>query len=352
VASDLTVIGGGVVGAAAAHRAASLGASTTLIDAHDPGRATDAGAGIIAPAINVRDREPWHALARAAAAAYPELVGSLDGEVGYDRVGLVVPAVDDDDMPSFDRFRELIIERPGVSDLDPAVAVDRHPLLAPLRAALWCDDAARVDGRLLTAALVGAAEAAGAEIVEGRVPSLAEVASPATVIAGGAWTPQFAEELGVEIPVEPQKGQILHLRVPGGLDTGAWPVVGGLRDQYQVSWPGSRVVVGATRETGSGFDRRVTAGGVRHVLDEALRVAPGLADAELLQVRVGLRPLTPDLLPVIGRVPGRPDVVVVTGHGPSGLTLGPYSGRLAADLALGQAIDVELAPFALDRDWG
>jgi D-amino-acid dehydrogenase len=129
-------------------------------------------------------------------------------------------------------------------------------------------------------------------------------------------------------------------------------VVGGLRDQYQVSWPGSRVVVGATRETGSGFDRRVTAGGVRHVLDEALRVAPGLADAELLQVRVGLRPMTPDLLPVIGRVPGRPEVVVVTGHGPSGLTLGPYSGRLAADLALGHPVDADLAPFALDRDWG
>jgi D-amino-acid dehydrogenase len=80
-------------------------------------------------------------------------------------------------------------------------------------------------------------------------------------------------------------------------------------------------------------------------------VAPGLADAELLQVRVGLRPMTPDLLPVIGTVPSRPEVVVVTGHGPSGLTLGPYSGRLAADLALGHPVDADLAPFALDRPW-
>jgi glycine/D-amino acid oxidase-like deaminating enzyme len=118
-----------------------------------------------------------------------------------------------------------------------------------------------------------------------------------------------------------------------------------------VSWPGGRVAVGATREDGSGFDRRVTAGGLRHVLDEALRVAPGLAVAELLEVRVGLRPMTPDHLPVLGRVPGRPDVVVATGHGPSGLTLGPYSGRLAADLALGLDVGHDLSAFAPDREW-
>lgn len=350
---DLTVIGGGVVGAAAAHRAATLGATVRLVDAHDAGRATDAGAGILAPATNVRDRDPWHDLAGAAAAAYPELVDSLGGgDVGYAVVGLIAPAVDEAELAAYDRYRRAVIDRPGISDLDPDDAVDRYPVLARPRAALWHDTAARVDGRRLTAAMVDAARAAGAELVDGRTTSLHGLDSAATIVAGGAWTPPIAEELGVTIPVEPQKGQIVHLGLTDSDHaTGRWPVVRCLSDQYQVSWPDARVVVGATREDRSGFDLRVTADGLRHVLDEALRVAPGLGGAELLEVRVGLRPVTPDLLPVIGRVPGHHDVVVATGHGPSGLTLGPYSGRLAADLALGHDVAHDLGPFAVDRPW-
>ncbi len=81
-------------------------------------------------------------------------------------------------------------------------------------------------------------------------------------------------------------------------------MVSGFHDHYLVAWPGGRVAVGATRETGSGFDPRSTAAGVREVLDEALRLAPGLAAATLLEVRVGLRPLAADGLPILGPVPG------------------------------------------------
>jgi D-amino-acid dehydrogenase len=137
-----------------------------------------------------------------------------------------------------------------------------------------------------------------------------------------------------------------------GAETTAWTIVIGFRDHYMVPWPEGRVAVGATRETGSGFDPRPTAAGVREVLAEALRVAPGLADAEILEIRVGLRPLSTDGLPVLGAVPGIEGVYLATGHGPTGLQLGPYSGKVLAALMLGRGLDVDLAPFRPGRFQG
>jgi D-amino-acid dehydrogenase len=98
------------------------------------------------------------------------------------------------------------------------------------------------------------------------------------VVAAGAWSKELGRGLGIELPVEPQRGQIIHLGLPG-VDTGAWPIVLAFRGHYMVPWPDGRVVVGATRETGSGFMPHTTAAGVAEVLAEALRVAPGLAGA-------------------------------------------------------------------------
>jgi D-amino-acid dehydrogenase len=85
------------------------------------------------------------------------------------------------------------------------------------------------------------------------------------------------------------------------------------------------------------------------VLGRALAVAPGLAGATVAEVRVGLRPASADGLPVLGPVPGVDGVVVATGLGAGGLTVGPYVGRLAADLALGRTPPVDLSPYAPAR---
>jgi D-amino-acid dehydrogenase len=132
-------------------------------------------------------------------------------------------------------------------------------------------------------------------------------------------------------------------------DTSRWPILGGFGDQDILTFAPDRVVAGATRETGSGYDVRMTAGGLASVFNEALRVAPGLADATLHEVRIGLRPLSADGWPFIGPLPGYDNVVVATGHGPSGLQLGPFSGLLAAKLITGQEVATDLTPFAVDR---
>ena len=108
------------------------------------------------------------------------------------------------------------------------------------------------------------------------------------------------------------------------------------------------VVLGATHED-VGFDPRATAAGLRQLLSEGLRVSPGLGAATFLEVRVGLRPVSADDLPVIGPLPVAEHVSVAAGHGANGLLLGPVTGRVVADLIAGRAPILDLAPFAPDR---
>ena len=167
-------------------------------------------------------------------------------------------------------------------------------------------------------------------------------------IAGGAWSAAFGEQLGVQIPVEPQRGQIIHLKFDN-VDTSRWSVINAFRGHYMVAWDDGRVAVGATRETGSGFIPHTTAEGIREVLSEALRIAPGLASAQLLEVRVGLRPYCADGLPVLGTIPDIENIYLATGHGASGLQLGPYSGKVIADMMTDKTVDKDLDPFQITR---
>jgi D-amino-acid dehydrogenase len=372
---DGIVVGGGVVGASIAYHLARAGAAALLIDRADPGRATDAGAGILAPETNSRDSEEWFEFAEAAVGYYPALIAQLReaqaGDTGYAVCGQLIVAASEDEIAPFNEARRRVFERqrrrgrPAPEDLHEIGMDDARalfPPIAPLHGALFYRHAARVDGRLLTAALRHAAAADGLAVEQASVERLVVEGgaaagvvadgtiyrAPAVAIAGGAWSPQFAEQLGVRIPVAPQRGQIIHLALPG-VDTSAWPVVVGFRGHYMVAWPGGRVVVGATRETGSGFQPRTSAAGVHEVLGEALRVAPGLAAAELRDIRVGLRPACADGLPVLGGVPGVRGVYLATGHGPTGLQLGPYGGKLVAEMMLGRAIETDIGAFDVAR---
>jgi D-amino-acid dehydrogenase len=214
----------------------------------------------------------------------------------------------------------------------------------------------------MTAALLDAALATGLDVMPatadfmesvGRRVTAVQVGTEsipcdAVVIAGGAWTPALAAHLDVEIPVQPVRGQIVHLRLPD-VETSSWPIVSPILSQYIVPWPEGRVVVGATLEPDAGFDARPTAAGMRQLFSEMLRLAPGLADATFLEIRAGLRPVSADDAPVLGALPGWENAHVCTGHGANGLLLGPYSARLVADVILGRPPQSDLAPFAVGR---
>jgi D-amino-acid dehydrogenase len=238
-------------------------------------------------------------------------------------------------------------------------AVQRlFPPLRPRMPALYIPGAARVDGRKLRDALVRAACRKGATIRTGDAALVCRAGRAAGVLAGrelveadavvaatGAWTPSFVEPAGAVVRVTPQRGQIVHLSL-GSVDTRHWPVVLPVGSgHYLLSFEGSRVVVGATREPGSGFDHRVTAAGLSEVLAEALTVAPGLGSATYLETRVGFRPAAPGDRPLLGPVPGVAGLIVATGLGAEGLTMGPHAGGIAARAALGLDPGLDLAPF-------
>jgi D-amino-acid dehydrogenase len=179
--------------------------------------------------------------------------------------------------------------------------------------------------------------------IEGEV-----VSSGNLVIAGGAWSQLFSDQLEVSIPVGPQRGQILHLDL-GETDTSSWPIISGMGEHYIVPWPDHRVVVGATREANAGFNPVTTVEGLMEVMYEAIRVAPGLRTASIREIRVGLRPLSQDGMPVIGPLPRHPRIHLVTGHGPVGLHLGPFSGKVVADAICRGSWPSKWAAFGVER---
>jgi D-amino-acid dehydrogenase len=218
---------------------------------------------------------------------------------------------------------------------------------------------ARVDGRRLAGALQRAAVKHKARLLNGSAELVRQghgvtgvrvgaelIEAEGVVVAAGAWAPSLLKSVGVELAVAPQRGQIVHLRLPG-TDTARWPVLLPLSSYYLLAFEDARVVVGATRETNSGFDYRLTAAGVAEVLNAGLAVAPGLAAWTLHEIRIGFRPLAHDNRPKLGPVPGVEKLFVANGLGPSGLSMGPYAGALIADLVLGKSPKLALAPFNL-----
>ena len=361
----MIIVGSGITGAACALEAASLGAEVVLVDAGLRGRATAAGAGIISPWSSAVEDPAWHAFATAAAREYPALIERLadagETHTGYRKVGALYLC--DDEATTARVYARLYgqskdaPEIGGVSALSGPAAQDLFPPLRPDKVAVHVTGAARVDGRLMAAALTRAAVRNGARTRDGSARLLVRggkaagveidgeaIEGDAVVAAAGAWTAEVLEDVAT-VRTEPQRGQIMHFSL-AGTDTSRWPVIlPGGSGHYMLAFDDSRIVAGATRETGSGFDYRTTPGGLAEVLNEALAVAPGLADATVLETRIGFRPMGPDHRPLLGPVPGTDGLVVAAGLGASGLTMGPRAGAIAARVALGLSPGEDLAPF-------
>lgn len=370
----IIVVGSGILGASAAYHLSRLDAEVTLIDARHPGRATDAAAGIICPWLSQRRNQAWYRLAKAGARYYAELTERLHAEgerqTGYARVGALSLHTDPVKIEQMreraEKRREDAPEIGEIQVLGESRVRELFPLLNEGYLAVRVSGAARVDGRALRDAMVSAGRRNGAKVVEGEATlTVAEgrvtgvqvngerLDADEVVVCAGAWSGELLRPLGVDFQVTYQKGQILHLGMRGQSDSGAWPVVIPPTDQYLLAFDSGKMVVGATHENGVELgDVRVTAGGMHEVLDKGLALAPGLADGEVEEVRVGFRPFTPGFLPVVGRVPGWEGLITANGLGASGLTMGPFLGSQLAKLALGHETDLPLADYAVEKALG
>jgi D-amino-acid dehydrogenase len=361
------VLGAGVMGASAAYHLARQGVDVVMIDKEADGRAWAAGAGIVSPWTSRTIDPTLYRMSDAGARYYPRLLAMLseDGQpaIGYRRVGAMVVA---EDPAALDEVEALVRERRAASPeagalsrLAPREARALFPPLSEALSALHVSGAARVDGRLMVAALRLGARRHGALLMSGRANLVSrggriigaqlrqEILEADLVIAtAGAWAPALLAPVGVDLAVRPQRGQIVHFALPG-TPTGDWPVILPMTSYYMLTFDDSRVVVGATRESDAGFDYRVTAAGQAEVLGVALRLAPGLAQAGVIETRIGFRPIGAAARPILAWAPGIEGLLLGNGLGPSGLTIGPYAGRALADMALGKPPDIDLADVGI-----
>ena len=349
----IVVVGAGILGASTAYHLAREGADVAIVDQAHEGQATAAGAGIICPWASSVDDPAFYELYAAGARYYTDLVPALselgETDLGFRRVGALLVSTDPSELAPAESMLRRRTEAPEIGHVGRLTPHEAKALFPPLHAGLsglHVSGGARVDGRLLAASLLRAAEHHGATVARGlvelispcgdRVPGVSlddrSIMADVVVVTAGAWAPPAATAWDQSAD-SAQRGQIVHLRLPGQ-DTNAWPVVLPPGSHYLLAFDGSRIVAGATRELGTGFDYRVTAAGQAEVLSEALRIAPGLGAATLVETRVGFRPVSPDGRPLLGRVRDVKGLVIGNGLGAAGLTIGPLAGRLLADVVL------------------
>ncbi len=356
------IIGAGILGASTAYHLAKAGADVTVVDRKDAGQATDAAAGIICPWVSQRRNKAWYALAKGGAAYYKSLIQLLEEEgeteTGYRPVGAISLHTD---AVKLGKMSERAMKRrddaPEIGDISQLNSLETTALFPPLSkdyASVHISGAARVNGRAMREALINAAKKHGATFIHGSAILTSSdshvsgvqvgeklFSADKVLVTAGAWAAELVAPLGIDLQVSAQKAQIVHLQLDD-TKTDEWPVVMPPTDQYILAFDNGRVVIGATHEDDQPFDQRVTAGGLHEVLDKALKVAPGLADATFAEVRVGYRPFTPGFLPIIGEVPGAKGLLLANGLGASGLTVGPYLGKQLAKLAMGEQVDIDL----------
>jgi glycine oxidase len=358
---ELIVIGGGVIGLSIAWRAAQRGVGVTLLerDGFACG-ATRAAAGMLAPVAEADFGQSGRALlglGRDSLAAWPAFADELAQASGMPsrlrHDGTLVVARDRDEAEELERQlayrQQLGLE---VARLLARRARELEPALTPsLRLALEIPGEASVDPRAVCEALVIAARAAGAQLREhcevaalrrhgGRVAGVVlrdgdELESDHVVLAAGAWSGGLAD-----VPIRPVKGQIMRLRdgAGPGLVRRTLRFDGG----YVVPRGDGVYVLGASVEE-RGFDCAVTARPLYELLRDCAELIPGLLDLDVEEISVGLRPGSPDNLPLIGAA-DEAGLILACGHFRNGILLAPLTAQLVVDALAGAPLPAAIAP--------
>jgi glycine oxidase len=363
---DVVIVGGGVIGLACAWRVAQGGARVAVVERGEPGcGATRVAAGMLAPVGELTFGEPeLLELTLQAARLYPEFVAELEAasgvSTGFEQLGALHVALDRDEAAQLRRVHDLQRSLELEAEwLPPRRCRDLEPGLTPsFHGGVFAEGEAAVDPRAVTQALLGVVREESVEVMTGTEvvggifegerlrgvrtasgrsdaqsvsnrPLDDELRADNVVLASGAWSgaadwlPEHARP-----SVRPVKGQVLELRRRDG-EPPARHILASER-VYLVPRGDGRLIVGATVEE-MGFDTAVTAGGVHELLREAYRLLPDVAEMELLDAIAGLRPGTPDNLPLAG--PGEIDgLLLATGHFRNGILLAPLAAETVADL--------------------
>ena len=364
--ADVIVVGAGVVGCSVAYHLARMGVKGILVldRGQIGGEASGAAAGMLAPQCEAGGPGPFLDFCLAARRYYerlaPELKESTRIDIEYLDWGILYLLDDEGDEAAEGRYRwqrelGLTVER-----LTPEEVWKLEPgLTKEIGGALLFPGDHHVNNAELIRALAQAARSLGVRTVEGcpvtgflyegdkvagiRTPDEIYTAAH-IVLCTGAWSGQLGALLGRRIAVEPARGQILYAELPEPpLRHPVWGKGG-----YLVPRLNGGLIVGSTVEY-VGFEKTVTLDGIHRLSDLVLTLLPGLGDQPFTRAWAGLRPHCKDGLPLIGPFEGLDRLYIATGHFRNGILLGPLTGRLVAEMIVGEPVSFPLDAFSPGR---
>ena len=355
---DVIVIGGGVIGLSIARQLAGS-KSVLLLDRGPTGQGTShSAAGMLSPLSEADDQGPFFQLCRSSLAMYDRFIEELQQESGldvaYSKEGLLSLASSEEAAATLRHRYEWQRQAGfGVELLLPAEVKKMEPLItAPITHAIFMKGERSVAPRRLLNAIRESCYARGVEIRTGvHVDAISantihfahmRMQAASIIIASGVWSAEF-EGLKPRISISPRKGQILSLAMPAG----AFRRMIRWGHSYFVPRSIGELIVGATNED-VGFESSVTPAGLGRLLTDAQAISSHVGSYPILETWTGLRPATPDELPILGpaAVPG---VYYATGHYRNGVLLAPITATIVADLVEGRRPGIDIQPYSPSR---
>jgi glycine oxidase len=361
---DVIVVGAGPIGAACARELALTGGRVLLLDpGGERGQAWRAAAGMLAPQIEAGDDDPMLPLGLAGRELYPALAASLQETTGIDiglwQEGIAWAAASEAEAGELKAKVAWQRQRGHLSDwLDADEVRARWPWLGPTAGALWASMEGALEPVKLVQGLLAEAQLHEAHIVEDEVIALEQsgdrvigvigtagrYAAGEVVIAAGAWSGAI-QGLPRPLSVAPVRGQMAAFPWPLGARRA---IVYG-HGTYLLA-RGSEAIAGSTMEY-VGFRPEVTSAGLDRLFTGVATLYPELNRSEVLRTWAGLRPMTPDGLPIIGAEPRLQGLWYATGHGRNGILLAAITGQIIRRLLAGEQAVEDLAPFSPARFW-
>jgi glycine/D-amino acid oxidase-like deaminating enzyme len=376
--ADVVIIGGGIIGASCAYFLSDKGLDIHIVERHFPASGTSRACDGL---VLLWDKGPGAelALGKMSLMLWNQLNEALDADFGFERAGTILLAEEEAHLKAGQEKAEMIRQYGHRAEVVDSQALQSlEPELAPdLAGGVLFPDDLQVDPRRATLAMLASAQKKGVTLHTGTeildikrapqgdqpicavVTQNGEISTPIVICAAGIWNRQIARMVGLDLPIKPRKGHILvTAKRPGFikhplLEGGYVSTVESAIDDLQVALVAEMtttgtILLGSSRQF-VGDDRTVSINVIQAIASRASRFLPRLANTQVIRSYAGLRPWSPDHLPLIGHVQSVPGLYLAAGHEGAGIGLAPITGKLISDWVTDSVESEFAAAFRPDR---